>query len=190
MTIISKLSPNFIAGRGKYKPELVVIHIMDGTLIGTDSWFSQKSSLVSAHYGIGLAGEVHQYVHEEDQAWQAGRVSNPSFKLYKPGVNPNLYTIGIEHEGKDLSKGPLLQLQTSAALLVDICKRWNIPIDRDHVIGHYQVFDQKPNCPATDKSVIDTIIKMAQALTVPEETVAVQVPKSKVDRVLAFLKTI
>lgn len=186
--IIQKPSPNFIAGRGAYKPQMVVIHVMAGTLAGTDSWFASTVSQVSAHYGVGLSGEIHQYVQEENQAWHAGRVSNPSFKLYIPNVNPNLYTIGIEHEGIDLSKNPESQLEASAALLKDICTRNSIPLDRDHVIGHYQLFDQKPNCPATDKTVIDKIIALAQAIADP--MVSVQVPQSKVDRVLAFIKTI
>lgn len=188
MNIIQKPSPNFSA-RIAFKPELVVIHIMAGSLIGTDSWFATTDSQVSAHYGIGLKGEIHQYVNEKNRAWHAGRVSGPTFKLYKPGVNPNDYTIGIEHEGQDLSKNPQAQIQASADLVKAICTRWNIPIDRDHIIGHYQVFDRKPNCPGTDKTVIDKIIKLASPAIV-EEIINVPVPKSKVPKVLAFLNTL
>lgn len=185
MNIIQKPSPNFAGRTGK--PELIVIHIMAGTLAGTDSWFASPASQVSAHYGIGVNGEIHQYVQEKDKAWHAGRILNPSFSLYKPGINPNEYTIGIEHEGQDLSKNPLIQLQTSANLTKDICTRWNIPIDRNHIIGHYQVFSDKPNCPATDKSVIDKIINLIGAA---EETVSIQVPRSKVDKITKYLLSI
>lgn len=162
MNIIQKKSPNFTVGRGAQKPELIVLHIMAGTLIGTDDWFSQPVSQVSAHYGIGHAGEIHQYVQEKDTAWHAGSVSSPSFKLYKQGVNPNSYTIGIEHEGNDLSvDGTPTQKAASATLIKDICTRLNIPIDRDHIIGHYQVYALKPNCPATNKAVIDEIVALA-----------------------------
>jgi N-acetylmuramoyl-L-alanine amidase len=65
-------SPNFVVGRGSQKPEIIVIHIMAGTLIGTDSHFSSPFSQVSTHYGIGFNGEVHQYVKEEDTAWGNG----------------------------------------------------------------------------------------------------------------------
>src|SRR3990167_11456499 len=98
--IIQKPSPNFTKGRGSYyKPELIVLHIMVGSLSGTDSWFTSSISKVSSHYGIGFNGEVHQYVKEEDTAWTQGIVNNPSFKLYKQGVNPNTYCLSIEHEG-------------------------------------------------------------------------------------------
>jgi len=161
-----KLSPNFTKGRNGYKPELVVIHVMAGSLAGTDSWFANPKSQVSTHYGIGLQGQVHQYVLEENTAWGNGRVSNPTYSLYKPNVNPNLYTISIEHEGQDLSKGTPAMIEASAKLVREIATRHNIPIDRDHVIGHYQIFSSKPNCPSTDKSIIDTIIAKAKGADV------------------------
>lgn len=185
LNIIQKYTPNF-GKRNGYKPEIIVIHIMAGTLQGTDSWFADPASGVSSHYGIGFHGEVHQYVKEEDRAWHAGTVSKPSFKLYKEGVNPNEYSIGIEHEGNDLSIAPISQLEASASLIRDICTRWAIPVDREHIIGHYQIRSTKPSCPATDKSVIDKLIAMVK----PEELVSIQVPKSKVDKLLAYLKTI
>lgn len=163
MEIIKKKTPNFTVGRANgSKPELIVIHIMDGTLKGTDSWFADKTSNVSSHYGIGQTGEVHQYVEEKDTAYHAGVVENPSFKLYKNGINPNLYTIGIEHEGNATSTWSEKMKISSAELIQDICGRWNIPIDRDHIIGHYQIRSSKPNCPAKDKSIIDELITRAK----------------------------
>lgn len=172
MNIIQKPTSNHFVGRKGYKPELIVIHVMDGSLAGTDSWFQSGSAAagkpVSAHYGIGQSGEVHQYVQEEDGAYHAGNILNPSFKLFKgANINPNLYTIGIEHEGNATSIWSAALKASSAQMIKDICARWNIPIDRDHIIGHYQVFSGKPNCPATNKVIIDQLIAMAQALTAP-----------------------
>lgn len=185
--IITKPTPNYTTGRsGNRKPELVVIHVMDGTLKGTDSWFASAASQVSAHYGIGLDGEVHQYVKEENTAWHAGRVKNPSFSLYKEGVNPNAYTIGIEHEGKANSEWTPAMKAKSAALIREICLRWNIPVDREHIIGHYQIFSEKPNCPALNKGIIDELIAMAK----PAATPAPSVPSddSKVAKATALLE--
>ena len=162
---IWKGSPNFWVGREGHKPEGIVIHIMAGTLIGTDNWFNNPKSQVSAHYGIGKNGEIHQYVKEEDSAWQAGTVSNPSTLLVKPGINPNLYTIGIEHEGSESDVWTEEMKNASAALIKNICMRWNIPIDRNHIIGHYQITSKKPNCPAINKSIIDELIARAAPTT-------------------------
>lgn len=158
---IWKKSPNFWSGRKGYKPELIVIHIMDGTLPGTDSWFINPASQVSAHFGIGKKGEVHQYVKEEDAAWHAGRVDAPSAKLVKANVNPNLYTIGIEHEGKPEDKWTDEMKQASASLIREVCQRWQIPIDRDHIIGHYQIYSKKPDCPARDKKILNELVVLA-----------------------------
>ncbi|MDO8469566.1 MAG: peptidoglycan recognition family protein [bacterium] len=161
MNIIQKKSPNFWAGRKGYRPEGVVIHIMDGTLVGTDSWFANPASLVSSHYGIGRTGEVHQYVKEEDTAWHAGRVDAAVWKLIKPNINPNLYTVGIEHEGKPDDIWTDAMKQSSAELIREICQRWQIPIDRNHIVGHFEIFSKKPNCPARDKKIIDELVALA-----------------------------
>lgn len=161
MNIIQKKSPNFWVGRKGYRPEGVVIHIMDGTLVGTDSWFANPASLVSAHYGIGRTGEVHQYVKEEDTAWHAGRVDAPAWKLIKPNINPNLYTVGIEHEGKPDDVWTDAMKQSSADLIREICKRWQIPIDRTHIVGHFEIFSKKPNCPTSNKKIIDELVALA-----------------------------
>lgn len=188
MNIIKKTSPNFAYGRDGHKPDAIVIHIMDGSLTGTDSWFASPSSGVSAHFGIGFKGEVHQYVEEQNTAWANGRVDNPKAKLVvaRPTINPNKYTISIEHEGSDLSKAPLEQLKVSGELVKYIATKYGIPLTRDYIYGHREIYSKKTNCPSNDLRVIETIIEYAKA----EEIVNVPVPKSKVDKVLAYLKTI
>lgn len=189
MNIIQKTSPNFNTGRSGYKPEIIVLHIMDGSLSGTDSWFASPASGVSSHFGVGFAGEIHQYVANLDTAWTQGHHEGATFKLYKPGINPNLYCLSIEHEGYDLSIIHEAQLDATVGLIKYLAGLYNIPIDRDHIIGHYEVDPiRKPVCPATDKSVIDRIVH--QCLQGTEEMVNVQVPTSKVQKVLDFLKTI
>jgi len=184
-TIIKKPCTNFKTGRGTYKPEAIVIHIMDGSLSGTDSWFATVASQVSAHYGIGKTGEIHQYVAEVDQAWHAGRVARPTWKGIHDGVNPNLYTIGIEHEGQPLVNDvwPEAMKQSSAELVADIAKRWSIPLDRDHVIGHYQIFADKPNCPGVNHAIVDEILARAIKINAPVDST-----KSKIAQAIALHK--
>lgn len=160
-------STNFTQGRGGYKPEAIVIHVMDGTLKGTDAWFNNKGSGVSAHYGIGKNGEVHQYVRDEDMAWHAGAVVRPTWSLIK-SANPNLYTIGIEHEGTATSAWTEAQKAASAKLIRELCVKYGIPMDRAHIIGHYEIRASKPNCPATNKAIIDELIARARVAGEPE----------------------
>lgn len=163
INITWKGSPNFTIGRSGQLPIAIVVHIMEGSLAGTDDWFSKPISQVSAHYGIGKNGDVHQYVQEADTAWHGGAVLNPSWKLIKPGVNPNSYTIGIEHEGKSTDVWTDKMKASSVELIKDICSRYHIPIDRSHIIGHYEITTNKVNCPAQDHTIIDTLVAMANA---------------------------
>lgn len=188
---IWKKSPNFWSGRKGYKPELIVIHIMDGTLVGTDAWFANSAAQVSAHYGIGKNGEVHQYVKEEDAAWHAGRVDAPSAKLVKSNVNPNLYTIGIEHEGKAEDVWTEAMKQSSAGLIREICDRWQIPIDRRHIVGHYEIYSKKQNCPSRDKKILDELVAMANRQSLGQQPInpsKVEEGIKKIEEGLAIIK--
>jgi N-acetylmuramoyl-L-alanine amidase len=162
MTITAKWigSPNKKSGRAGYKPEAIVVHIMEGTLAGTDSWFKSPTSKVSAHYGIGQNGEVHQYVAEGDTAFHAGRTHNCTWKGRRKDVNPNLNTIGLEHEGQAATPWSDKMYNASAELIADIANRWSIPIDREHIVGHREIYGKK-TCPGS-KVDIDKLITLAR----------------------------
>jgi N-acetylmuramoyl-L-alanine amidase len=164
MNIINIPSQHHTSGRKRFRPEAIVIHIMEGTLSGTDSWFRDSRSKVSAHYGIGNNGEIHQYVEEINTAWHAGRVNAPVWPLIKSGgnnmfINPNLYTIGIEHEGNEDSDWTDKMYEASASLIKDISTRWGIPIDRSHIIGHHEIYSLK-TCPGS-KVDLSKLISLA-----------------------------
>lgn len=58
------------------------------------------------------------------------------------GASPNQRSIGIEVQSLDHPTPVVfepIQYKALAELLVDVCGRWKIPIDREHVIGHYDV---------------------------------------------------
>ena len=106
---------NFIKGRPfGLRPEAVVIHIIDGSLAAGESVFRDPATHKSAHYAVSHSGEIHQFVDEKDTAFHAGIVVNPTWALLKPRVNPNFYTIGIEHEGRPDDVWPETHLSASA----------------------------------------------------------------------------
>jgi N-acetylmuramoyl-L-alanine amidase len=140
---------NFRTGRAaKYKPEAIVIHISEGTLASVDAWFGNPKAWVSAHYCVSRTGEIHQYVKEEDTAFHAGNFLRATWRLRKQNVNPNAYTIGIEHEGhaSDERPWPDTQYEASAELIAGIAQRWGIPIDEDHLVLHREIRGDK-TCP-------------------------------------------
>lgn len=159
---------NFCPGRPPgFQPTAIVVHIMQGTLEGTGSWFNDPKAVVSAHYGIGKGGEVHQYVQERDTAFHAGIVVNPTWPGIRKGVNPNFYTIGIEHEGKAQDAWPWGDplLDSSAALMAEIAARWNIPLDLDHVVSHHSIRASK-SCPG-DRVVLQHILDRVPTVAKP-----------------------
>lgn len=148
-------SPNFgyprgTKGRNGYQPIAVVLHIMEGTMEAALSWFNDPQSEASSHYGLGKDGRIWQFVNEADAAWCNGDVQEPDWPLLIPEVNPNLYTISIEHEGKTGEPWTEAMFLADVWLIRQIVQRWNIPVDRDHVIGHYRLNAvDRVNCPGT-----------------------------------------
>ena len=138
---------NFVKGRPSgFRPEAIVLHRSGGTVDKIRVQYHDPKAAASTHYIVAKSGSVSQFVEESDTAFHAGVVVNARWPLLKPKVNPNFYTVGIEHEGD--SSGALTdeQQEASAALISEIANRWSIPIDPDHVIVHTMIRASKA-CP-------------------------------------------
>lgn len=147
MQIIQKPSPNFMPGRKGKKIIAIVNHITAGLMPGTLSWMCNPAAKASAQYLVTRKGEIYQLVRDEDTAYHAGEVKRHNWSLYD-GTNPNYYTIGIEHEGYPTELLTELQYQTTLWLHRKLIVKWGIPVDRDHIIGHYRIDSvNRPNCP-------------------------------------------
>src|SRR5665647_861895 len=147
MDIQWKPSPNYRAGRKGRVPIAIVNHITAGLMPGTLTWLCNPQAQASSHYLVTRAGVIYQLVKEEDTAWHAGGVIHPSWSLYD-GTNPNNYTIGIEHEC--MAGGELTEAQYQATLWLhrQLVAKYNIPVDADHIIGHYRIDSvDRPNDP-------------------------------------------
>jgi hypothetical protein len=118
-----------------YPVDMIVIHDTEGSYGSAIQEFQNPATQASAHYVVSDLGQITQMVAEKDIAWHAGN------------WDYNTRSIGIEHEG--FASGPswytTAMYQASAHLAASICSRWGVPMDRNHVIGHYEVPD--PNNP-------------------------------------------
>jgi len=144
-------SPNYSKGRNGKKIIAICSHITAGQFPGCQNWLCSPKAKASSNYLITRTGKIIQLVKDEDTAWANGGVNKPSWILYD-GTNPNRYTISIEHEGygSNGGDGNLTEQQYQATLWLHrhLINKWNIPIDRNHVIGHYQIDSvNRPNCP-------------------------------------------
>ena len=138
---------------------LIVMHIMEGTLDGTDGWFQNPSAQVSAHFGVGRDGRVIQWVDTDDTAWAE--------------ASENPIGISIEHEGSvdgvdglppDLT---LAQSIASARILAWCSFIYGIPLARtsdpngEGIIGHGELGvagGNHPNCPG--QAILDAVPAM------------------------------
>lgn len=158
--IKQKPVPNYNIYRKGQSVKAIVIHIGEGTKDQIYNTFNNELNKVSSHYLVCMSGEIWQFVKEEDTAWHAGLVVNPTAKvvLDNLGVNPNLISIGIEHEGWGVSGINDIQYQKSADLIQDICGRYNLPIDSEHIISHNSIRANK-SCPGAIS--VDKLIRIA-----------------------------
>lgn len=150
----------------------IVIHTQVGTLDGTDAWFHNPASSVSAQYGIDLDGpRTYQWVLEENQAYAQGIVDRPTFQMVldRPGVNPNSYLISIEcaDNGNPAGADRTQQYPVLIALVQDICTRNNIPIDRQHICGHHEIRFSK-TCPGNID--VEYVVQQARKGQTPMST--------------------
>lgn len=147
-------SRNFRVGRANHEVEAVVLHIIDGSQIGCDVTFldNRLAQPRSAHYSISKTGQIHQYVLEEDTAFHAGNLVNPTWPGLKRTngtyVNPNLYSIGIEHEGRANDEWTDEMYAASADLLRGISQRHPAlkTVSRKNVALHREIRADK-SCP-------------------------------------------
>jgi len=141
-------SPNFSSREGR-KIIAIVDHITQGAFPGCMYWLQNPVSKASSNYVVTKLGRIIQLVKEGDKAWANGIVAKPNWKIYD-GTNPNLYTISIEHEGMTGDELTEAQYQATLFLHKELTQKYNIPIDTDHIIGHYRIDSvKKANCPGT-----------------------------------------
>ncbi len=109
---------------------MVVMHVEEGSEVGTAATFADTTRHASAHYGIGKNGLVDQFVADCDTAWHAGNGTI------------NRRSLGIEMEGFTASFAPTIaQMSAAIELVGTLCMKYTIPIDRQHIIGHSEVPD-------------------------------------------------
>ena len=121
--------------RGPKNVDIIVVHVAQGSYSATIGWFDTGRSNVSAHYVVSREGRVAQCVRNDDIAWHAG------------DWHYNRRSFGIEHAGYADEPKTARQYRSSARLAAYLSKRFGIPVDRQHIIGHRDVPGVNRTCP-------------------------------------------
>jgi N-acetyl-anhydromuramyl-L-alanine amidase AmpD len=118
------------------KIKYIVIHDTEGSYESSIAWFQDPASYVSAHYVIRSSdGQVTQMVQNKDVAWHAGN-------WYM-----NMHSVGVEHEGYAAEGATWYteaMYRSSAKLVRYLADKYNIPLDREHIVGHEQYHGLTP----------------------------------------------
>ena len=132
-------APDCIHSRAGIPVDRIVIHAMDGTFNGTIAWFQTPGRPVptAAHYLVSRAGDICQMVPDDRMCFHAGSHTEPHW---------NERSIGIEHEVEETTGAHFprndwtdAMLQASAKVTAAMCRKFGIPVDRQHILGHVEV---------------------------------------------------
>jgi hypothetical protein len=136
-TVVWVPSPNCWFGRSGWGVVAITLHTMAGTLESCDSWFSNPNSQVSAHFGAGLDGELHQYVALKDSAWANGILEpgNQWTPIVGNSANPNYQTVSIETEDNGSGATPVTEQQQLAVIQAGELALQQYPSIR-YLMGH------------------------------------------------------
>lgn len=149
-------------------PEFVMIHFTSAVVLSQKDPYNMEKIRstfvdyeVSVHYIIQRDGTVRCYIPENLVAWHAGKGTWKNDPKYTDKLND--YAIGIEVVAigsqkdmkqyltasvyKKLDKSLIgytdAQYDALRVLVKDICQRNEIPMDREHIIGHQEYASRK-----------------------------------------------
>lgn len=152
----------------EYAPEFVMIHSTSAVVNHRDDPYNIEHIRdifeeyeVSIHYIIDRDGTVYCFVPEDRVAWHAGKGQFAGDEKYTNKMN--YYAIGIElmamgsqhdmalyltqQEYQALDQSLIgftdAQYEALAGLVADLCGRYEIPKDRNHIIGHQEYAPDK-----------------------------------------------
>lgn len=149
--LITDVDPNIMnADNNRTKIDRIIIHHNATTndAVARSTWYVSSGHGTSAHYQV-TPNKIWGCVGEESVAYHAGNYPM------------NQRSIGIEHLNN--TGAPTWTIaeetyQNSAKLIADIATRYNIPIDRAHILKHGEV--SQTACPGGIN--IDRLVSLAK----------------------------
>lgn len=111
---------NFTEG-GQEQVLGLVVHIMAGTLEGSEAWFNNEKARASSHFGTGKDGELRQWVDTADRAW-AQAAGNRTY-------------LSVENEGQGGDSLTEQQIEAIAKLFAWVHAKYGVPLQLAAKVG-------------------------------------------------------
>lgn len=135
--------------------DMIVIHHT-----GSPDMDASAEQIHGWHLSNGWSGIGYHYVIRKDGTIERGR---PEWAIGSHAYGENSHTIGIHLSGDFEQAYPTEdQVESCAKLIADICDRYGISIDRDHIVGHGELM--ATSCPGVNLKTLlfdNTIIGKA-----------------------------
>lgn len=118
--------------------DMIVIHHTGG-----DDIDASAAQIHDWHLQNGWAGIGYHFVIRKDGTIERGR---PEWAIGSHAYGENSHTIGIHFSGNfDEAEPTLKQIENGALLIANLCVEYDIPIDREHIVGHGELMPT--SCP-------------------------------------------
>lgn len=126
----------------RYTDMIVLHHTGSG-----DDMDASAEQIHEWHLNQDWAGIGYHYVIRKDGTIEKGR---PEWAVGSHAYGENGHTIGIHLSGDFNDAEPTeKQIEVCAKFLSELCEKYDIPIDRDHIVGHGELDDDvtPQGCP-------------------------------------------
>lgn len=191
---------NFSVGRQGQSVKAVVLHVVAGHMANVFNVFNGQARPVSAHFCVGKDGRIEQYVSIDDTAygnglawvdshWAKNRGTQqdpkwipvvPTWQDLIPGVNPNAYTISIEHDGDYQDEWTPEMYEANNRLLQWLAQQTDLTyVPHRTLIGHCEIDTvDKVNCPGPHVNYEQIAADANAVIPSPEKDAAVQAARN------------
>ncbi len=163
-TFFAPAHPGCILSRGGAKVDSAVLHGTEGTFAGTIAWFQMDRAargrarlgreptaaevaatiLTASHYVTGRDGAIAQMVQDDRKCYHASGYNSRSIGIeMETRLDP--WPVRLSRDGTvkapPFPAGEFTEalLRSTAKVVAVMSKKFGFPLDRQHVLGHYEV---------------------------------------------------
>ena len=175
-----KIAGHRFENRQGRKVEAAVLHIMEGTVAGSLSWWASGNADASSSVMVGKDGSLLRVIEDRHGPWTNGDVNQPSAKGRQlldliGGVNPNLVSVTIEAEGYSGDTPTEAMVETICWMVTEWMGRHLL--DLDDVYRHADINSvTRGNCPGRYFDVVMARLRDAGKPVEPPKPPAVTWP--------------
>ena len=120
--------------------DMIVIHHT-----GSPDMDASAEQINEWHLSNGWAGIGYHFVVRKNGTIERGR---PQWAKGAHAEGDNSHSIGIHLSGNFSAVKPTTkQIENTALLVANLCEEYDIPIDREHIVGHGELM--ATDCPGT-----------------------------------------